>query len=91
MDDTTTTIEQLVTGALAAACRLEPARVERSTSLLDLGVDSLTLMAVLSQIEALFAVELLPDDTLALLGAADVGALVAALERCIARARAVGR
>lgn len=91
MDDATATIEQLVTSALAAACRREPARVERSTSLLDLGIDSLTLVAVLSQIEATFAIELTPDDTLALLGATDVGVLVAALERCIARARGVGR
>jgi acyl carrier protein len=64
---------------IARACRVEPSRVTATSPLLELGLDSLTLVSVLTQVETAHAIELAPDETLALLEAADVGSLAARL------------
>ncbi|HEX5421711.1 MAG TPA: acyl carrier protein [Gammaproteobacteria bacterium] len=73
-------IESFVLRVLAAACRAHPAALDPQTSMAELGMDSLTLVAVLSQVEAAYGLEFTTDDTLALMGAGDVGELVAAIE-----------
>lgn len=84
MDERNPAIERFVTDALASACRLDPAAIKTATALSDLDIDSLTLVAVLSQAEARFELELTTDDIVTALGARDVGALVRILERCMA-------
>lgn len=49
----------------------------------ELGLDSLTLVFVLTQIESAHDVELTSEETLALLDAADIAALARALARII--------
>lgn len=68
-------IEAWLYESLARACRVDPGTVTRSTSTLDLGLDSLTLVAVLSQVEMLCAIELAEQHVLPLLDAATVGEL----------------
>ena len=80
-DRCTSSIEQFVAQTIAVACRTDPARIGRDTALLDLQMDSLTLAAVLSQVEAAFAVDFSSSDLLDLLSAANVGDLVAGIER----------
>lgn len=68
---------------IARACHLEPARVTAQSSILDLGLDSLTLVSVLAQIEIAHAFELSPDETLALLEATDIRSLARRLAAII--------
>ncbi|HEX6995129.1 MAG TPA: acyl carrier protein [Gammaproteobacteria bacterium] len=75
--------------ALARACQVDPSSVTDESNLLDLGADSLTLVSVLSLVEAEHGIELGPDETLALIEAADVRAFAGALAALIdARKRA---
>lgn len=74
---------QFVVSAIAVACRAERERIQLDTALLDLQIDSLTLAAVLTQVEAVYAVELSTTDMLDLLSAATVGDLIAGIERRI--------
>lgn len=71
---------------IARACLLAPGSVTAKSSVLDLGLDSLTLASVLTQLEAAHGFELMPDDTLALLEATNVGSLANELAAII-RAR----
>lgn len=68
-------IEAWLCESLARACRADPDAVTRVTATLDLGLDSLTLVAVLSQVEMLCDVELAEQDVLPLLDAETVGEL----------------
>lgn len=90
-----TELEALVTwlsATIARACQIERSRVAASSGLLELGLDSLTLVSVLTQVEAAHGLELSPDETLALLEAADVRSLAARLLAIIdARAPANAR
>jgi hypothetical protein len=79
-------VPELVLGALALACRVEPRAIGRSTRMHDLDVDSLTLVAVLARIEACCGAEFAADDVLALLEARDVGAFIGAIQARLARA-----
>ncbi len=72
-------VEEVVVAAIAAACRVAPATVTRATGLLELGMDSLTLVAVLSQIEAALETRFDADDVASMLRARDVAELVAAV------------
>ena len=76
-------VGSFVRRTLAAACRVDPASLSDTTSLLELHADSLTLVSVLSQVEVAFAVDFSAKDTADLLAADDVGELVAAVERRI--------
>jgi hypothetical protein len=77
-------LDELVTAAIATACRIEPASLDHRTPLADIGMDSLTLVAVLSEIEALCEIELSAADTAELLAAKDIGEIVARLAPRIA-------
>jgi acyl carrier protein len=72
-------VEEAVVAAIAAACRLAPATVTRASVLLELGMDSLTLVAVLSQIEAALETRFDADDVASILRARYVAELVAAV------------
>ena len=61
--------------AIARACQLEPSGVTAESSVVELGLDSLSLVSVLTLLEAEHRFELAPDETLALLEAADVRSL----------------
>ena len=82
-------VELFVLRAISVACAVAGVDVDRNTPLLDLRMDSLTLVAVLSQVEAVFQVDFSTAETLDLLGAASVGELVAAIERRLAQHRAL--
>ena len=89
MASDSSSVELFVLRAIAIACPVAAVAVDRNTPLLDLRMDSLTLVAVLSQVEAVFQVDFSTAETLDLLGAASVGELVAAIERRLARHRAL--
>lgn len=76
---------------LARACHLERRAVTAESRVLDLGLDSLTLVSVLTQLEAVHGFELSPDDTLALLDAPDVRTLAGTLAHMIDRRGQDGR
>jgi acyl carrier protein len=77
-------IAAFVATTLALACRIEPQRVDRRTRLADLDLDSLTFVSILSRVEAVLGVTFSADETLAVLDAPDVDALVTAIERKVA-------
>ena len=75
------TIEEAIVHAISAVCRLEAASVDLSTRLLDAHLDSLTLVAVLSQIELVCGTTFDSNAIAEMLRARDVGELVAAVSR----------
>jgi hypothetical protein len=70
-------IERLLLDALATAARLDGRTLRRDTPLLAAGVDSLTFLAALTQIELACGLSFDDDELLELLRAADVRALAA--------------
>jgi hypothetical protein len=71
----------LVLELLACVCRADRADVTRRTPLHALRVDSLTLVSVLSQVEAIRVITLTDTDIAAAFGAEDAGELIAVIER----------
>jgi acyl carrier protein len=88
--DGSETLAALVRRALGAACSVDACGLDDRTELADLNLDSLTLVTVLAQIEAVYGVDFSTADTLDAFGAADVGELVGTIARVVARARARG-
>jgi acyl carrier protein len=74
-----TAAERLVIAAVADACRLDPVAIGPATPLLDLHLDSLTLVAVLTSIELECGCRFAPNDIAKLLCAKDVASLAAAV------------
>lgn len=73
-------IAEFVCATLALACRKERGAVDLRTNFLELNVDSLTLVSVLAQVEAVYAVELTPNQLLPLIEARNVSELVGRLK-----------
>jgi len=78
-------IEEFVCSTLALACNQDRATIHPQTSLFELNLDSLSLVSVLAQVEAVFTVQLTPDEMLRLIGASRIADLVNDLERIVAR------
>jgi acyl carrier protein len=76
---------ELLRSVLAHACGIEAARIVPQSDVLELGLDSLSLVAVLTQMETICGLELTSDDTLAMLEASSVAELAEVLERAVAR------
>ena len=79
-------IEEFVCSILALAANKDPTSIQPQTNLLDLNLDSLSLVSVLAQVEAVYAVQLTPDEILELIGSVRIADLVDDLERIVARA-----
>jgi acyl carrier protein len=69
-------LEGLVISALSAACKLTPDRVRLETNLMDLGIDSVAMLAVVTKVEASLGIELSPHDILGLFSASRVADLI---------------
>lgn len=78
-------IEDAVIQAIGAVCRLEVGSIDSSTRLIDAYLDSLTLVAVLSQIELACGTTFDAAVIAEMLGARDVGELAAAVSRTLQR------
>lgn len=74
-----------VCSTIALACNRDPASVSPRAGLLDLHMDSLTLVSVLAQVEAVYEVSLTPEDTLALVSVTHVSDLIGGLEAIVSR------
>lgn len=72
-------LASFVTVRLAEACGVPVERLTPETSLLELDLDSLTLVSVLTQLEAAYGVELTREAIIAVLEAATAGELVTRL------------
>ncbi|HEX6996825.1 MAG TPA: acyl carrier protein [Gammaproteobacteria bacterium] len=81
-----TSVTELVCAALAQACSRDRRDVSPDTRMLDLNIDSLTLVSVLAQVEAVYGIELTPDDTLAMMEAAAVSDLAERVAVLVGRA-----
>ena len=68
---------------IARACGMEPRGITAESRIAELELDSLTLVSVLTQAEAIHAIELGAEETLELLEAVDVRTLAAALAAII--------
>ncbi len=86
-DGFTSSVAEFVYSSLAQACRCARGQISPDTQMLDLDVDSLTLLSVLAQVEAAYGVELTPDDTVTIIGAASVSDVVGHISGVIARSR----
>jgi len=82
MDDDVDLVE-FVCSTIALACNRSA--VEPQARLLDLNMDSLTFVSVLAQIEAVYDVELDPDERLELLTAVQVSELIGRLQHIVRR------
>ncbi|HEY8520082.1 MAG TPA: acyl carrier protein [Gammaproteobacteria bacterium] len=86
IDSAATSLTGFVCDALAQACSRDRRDVSPDTRMLELDVDSLTLVSVLAQVEAVYGIELTPEDTLAMMEAAAVSDLADRLAVVIMRA-----
>lgn len=75
----------MVTEAIANACNFDPKEITGQTSLLELGLDSLSLTALVAQIEAVYECVLTPDEVLELFGAMRVSDVIAFVDTIAAR------
>ena len=78
---------ELVCSTIALACNRVPEAVRPDTELMALNMDSLTFAAVIAQVEAVYEVELQPEELLSLIEAPRVEDLVHQLEGLVARLR----
>jgi len=70
------TVSKFLSSALALACGKGEDEVTLDTPLIELDIDSLVFVSVISQLEAIYGFELQAEDFLELYTARDVGALV---------------
>nr|MBO2514095.1 hypothetical protein [Gammaproteobacteria bacterium] len=68
---------------MARACNRTPSSVSLDTRLLDLDLDSLTFVAVLAQVEALYEIEIGASEMAGLLEASSMNDLCIGLERLV--------
>jgi len=80
-------LSEFVRAAIAQAANLDAAAVSGETHLLDLNLDSLTLVSVLAQVEAVHGIELEPEEILSMLEASRVLELVSRIEAVLAARR----
>lgn len=78
-------ITEFLCTTLALACNREPETLSPLNSLSDINIDSLTLISVFAQFEAVYDVTLTEDDTLALLEALRIADLCERLARIASR------
>jgi len=74
-------VEEAVGLAIAAACNLEQAGVTREASMLELGVDSMTLIGIVVQLQARLGIHIGPDELAQLFDAPSVGEFIAIVRR----------
>jgi acyl carrier protein len=79
---------ELLRSALAHACGVEAASIVPQSDMLELGLDSLSLVYVLTLMETACGCDLTSEDMLGMLEASSVEELADALERAVARAAA---
>jgi acyl carrier protein len=80
-------IRAAVLDALETVSGLRVAELSDSKALLDLNMDSLSLVAMLSLVEARCGTSLDAEATAEIMRAPDIGHLVAAIDRCVAARR----
>ena len=73
-----------VVDMIGAACNVDPSGIDLQTPMLDLGLDSLSLFAVVSQVEASYGIDLMSDGAIDLFAATCVADLLAAMEARLA-------
>lgn len=78
-------LTHFVTTRLAEGCRRPIERLRPETPLLELDLDSLTLVAILTQVEAAYNVELTADDLIGALDAHTLASLIDTLAAVLAR------
>jgi len=79
-----TNIEALVCSTLATASKRDPQVFSAETQLAALAIDSLSLTTLIAQLEAALAVQLSPDQKMAIYDADDVAAIVAVARGALA-------
>lgn len=87
MRDSQESLASLVKQSLCEACSVDPATVEGHTSLVDLGMDSFSLTAVVTYVETSFERELSADDVLELLQAETLTDLIARFATALEQAK----
>ena len=83
-----TAVEARVLDIIAETSGWDRGEIERASPQLDVPLDSLTSIAVITRIEAAFGIAIAGDDALALLAARDFGALSRLIARTVAEQRA---
>ena len=78
-------LSEFVCSTIAQACNRPSYSVSLEANMLELNMDSLTLVSVLAQVEAVYEVELTPDETLRLIEASRVSELIDQLEQIVSQ------
>jgi acyl carrier protein len=74
-------LQEFVQSAVARACNIDPAALNPQTQLSDIGLDSIALVAIVSQLETAYDLRMSAVDTLDLMTAVTLGELVEQLAR----------
>ncbi len=69
-------LEEVVVASVARACNQEDAAISLQSNLVDVGLDSLALQAVISEMETLWRCEFTPDELMIAFDARNVGDIV---------------
>jgi len=78
-------LADFVASAIASICEIDKSEIAYNTNLLDLQMDSLSLVALVSQLEAAYEVQFSADDVMELLEPARFADLLTAAEALIRR------
>ena len=76
-------LEELVSSAIATACNVDEAAISLETRLCDLGVDSISVVAIVAQVGAEHGLELSSDQLIELFDALIVRDFILLLQRAI--------
>jgi acyl carrier protein len=85
-DGITLELAELVASAISSACNIERSAIAPETPLYNLGVDSVSMMAVVAQVQMRYEVELTSDQIMELFDASRVEDAVSLLGQVIAQA-----
>jgi acyl carrier protein len=77
--------DQLIRAAIAASCELPTESLPDDASILDLGLDSMRLLSILSQVGSACGVDIAGEDTVELFNAGSVGELICLIEGIVRR------
>lgn len=72
-------LSEFLCSTIALACNADANSISPATKMMDLNIDSLTFVSILAQVEAVFEIEILPDDIIDLLEADCVDDVLASI------------
>jgi acyl carrier protein len=78
-------LDEIVVSAIAVACNIERSAIAVDANMLELGIDSITMTAIVAQVQASYDVQLETDDVVELLNAPRVADVLSLMKKALER------